>query len=244
VFDAVNQRLVELHDGRVMAVPLPRPRELATDPVAMDAQLRLIMSDGRGGFFVIGSKGARLTHFPPRDFPVIAGVNVQQLAIDGPDVFVVADNARFLILHDDGLGYRPMPTARWQQNPIQIKTRYTGDTSIGRAAQHGVSFALHAPWNLSEFVASRLRSDGTIITVATVDAPSSSPPNRATLYAYLLVTIDRHGHAKAEQFRASNFFTDSRAMFDLHDSYFGVMSDTPRDGVTIAGYAYPGRNAN
>jgi hypothetical protein len=243
VFDAVHQRLIELLDGRAVAVPVPGSSELGTGPVVMDAQLRLIASDGGGGFFVSGSNGARLIHYPPRDFPAIAGVNAQQLAIDGPDVFVVADNARFLVLHDNGLGYRPMPTARWEQNPIQIKIRYTGDISVGRATQHGVSFALHAPWSVSEFVASRLRSDGTIITAATVDAPSSSPPNRAMLRAYILVAIDRHGHAKAEQFPATNFLTDSRGMFDLHDTYFGVMSDTPRAGVTIAGYAYPGTSA-
>jgi len=28
-------------------------------------------------------------------------------------------------------------------------------------------------------------------------------------------------------------------MFEFHDNFFAVMSDTPHDGVTITGYPYP-----
>jgi hypothetical protein len=245
IFDAVNRRLVERRYGRAIVVTVHGTSALGMGPVVMDSRLRLITSDGSGGFFVVASNGAGITHYPPRDSPVSAAVNVQQLVIDGPNVFIVADNdMRIVVLHDNGAGYRPTPTAKWEPTPIRTEIREKENPTIGRSSQPGTGFALRAPWHLSGFLASKLRPDDTIATVVEADALGSSPPNRPVLYSHLLVTIDRHGHAKAEQFPVSSYYTDARATFEFHDDYFAVMSDTPRDGVTITGYPYPDNPAN
>jgi hypothetical protein len=238
IFDVVNGRLVERLDGRTTTYAVDT-RGFGPDPAVVDAQHRLITTDGRGGLVVFAADGTRLRHHPPSDFPALGGRPGPTLVTDGRDVYATDhNNARLLLLHADGAGYQPAPSATWEPDRINVQgSRGPGDATIGR--WDGSRYSLRAPWHIAAFLATRLRPDGTIITVLRVDAPSNAVLNSPGAYYNLIVAIDRDGNAALRQFPAPNSYMDTGPIFELTDTYFGVMSDTEPDGVTIAVYPYP-----
>jgi hypothetical protein len=236
IFDFVNRRLVERLDGRATTYAVDT-RSFGPDPAVVDAQHRLITSDGRGGLVVFAADGTQLRHYPPSDFPGIGGQNIPTLVNDGRYVYAAINNARVLLLHDDGTGYQPAPTATWEPDRINVQvSNGPADATIGRG--DGSRYSLRTPWHIAVIPATRLLPDGTIIAVLVVYEPSDAIPKDPDAYYHLIVAIDRDGHAALRQFPGPSSYMDG-PIYELTDSYFGVMSDTEADGVNIALYPYP-----
>jgi hypothetical protein len=133
-----------------------------------------------------------------------------------------------------------MPSATWAPDRIysQVPTgRSAEDATIGR--WDGSRYSLHASWSVATILASRLKSDGTIVTVLNVYEPSDAVAKDPSVYYHLIAAIDRRGHVAVRQFPAPNSYMDPGPLFELTDTYFGVMSDTEHGGVTVAVYPYP-----
>ena len=175
-----------------------------------------------------------------RDFPALRDATVSAFVIDGPDVYAKLIGAgRVLLLHDDGTGYRPQPSAKFELGPVRpVFDLRNGLAWISRSVAGSPVFASRPPWRVGGLFAYGLRSDGTIVFALGADKPSMANPNNPAAYYFLMVAIDPSGHAAVEQFPAPNDRLNLGPMYELRDDYFGVLSDTA-NGVTIAVYRYP-----
>ena len=239
IFDVVNGRLVERLNGRATTYAVDT-RGFDPEPAIPDggASTDYDRWPGRPGQ-VFGTDGTPLRHFRRGTFlwAVRRGLLARHRGTH--DVYADSDHSRaILLLHDDGTGYQLTSSATWEPDRVSVQVGHDAeDATIGRA--DGSRYSLRAVAHrrvARESVATRWHHRHHRSGRRTLEFRAQHP----VAYYHLLIAIDRHGHAALQQFPAPNSYMDTGPIFELTDTYFGVMSDTEHDGVTIAVYPYPG----
>jgi hypothetical protein len=238
IFDTVNGRVLRVEHGTTTDAPI----DAATypGPAAMDAKHRLVVSDGSGGYTVVGPDGKALLHVTAADLSFLPRP-LSRLDVQGADVYLADGYSRVRFLHDDGSGYRLVRDAPFEDLPLRF-TMAHGDqrTTILRNVAPRAFYRLDVPWD-AFFPAYRVLADGRVVAVVSFDTfqvPAAEVAGRTDTYYYGVLVIDRDGNVGWGRFAAASGDLPNGPLVEFHDDSFAVMSDDG-NATIVTLYRYP-----